>query len=63
MKHPSDATREALAHDLARLYVHVLNPAPDPTTGRDFVLGALIALGVAFALVPWVWLIAIWWRD
>ena len=63
-RYPSDKPRQELARDLARLYVHLAPIEPDRHAKRDAALGlAIIVLGVAFALVPWVWLIAIWWGD
>lgn len=57
MKHPSDATREALARDLAKLYVVQLADRPR----MDFALGlgAMVALALG-AASAWAWVVVLW---
>lgn len=57
MKHPSDAAREALSRDLARLYVVQLADRPrlDFALGLGFMLA--LALGAASA---WAWVVVLW---
>lgn len=58
MKHPSDATREALARDLARLYVVRLT-ADKPALDWMLGLGAMVALGLG-AASAWAWVVILW---
>jgi len=57
MKHPSDATREALAHDFANLYVAYLDERPK----MDFAVGLFVMVGLAMgAASAWAWVVVLW---
>ena len=58
MKHPSDATREALARDLAKLCVVRLT-ADRPVLDWMLGLGAMVALALG-AASAWAWIVILW---
>jgi len=57
MNHPSDQARNALARDLARLYVVQL--ADRPRLDFALGLGAMVALALG-AGTAWAWIVLLW---